>query len=135
MKHNAKVLGLLAEMMVLTLALAGCQANPPAVVGPHVNVDVDGAWGIPEQGTDKQGANCDRWATGPGGTASGGLSGASVLVDSGAQRLIFTSTCSDSYMNGRLAPMEEPMKIISSFAPSLILVCSVACPTQKFELV
>ena len=27
-------------------------------------------WGIPEQGTDKQGANFDRWATGPGGSPS-----------------------------------------------------------------
>ena len=70
MKHNAKVQGLLAVMMVLTLALAGCQGNPPAVVGPHVNVDIDGVWGIPEQGTDKQGANFDRWATGPGGSPS-----------------------------------------------------------------
>ncbi len=58
MKHYEKVPGLLAVIMVLTLALAGCQANPPAVVGPHV--DVDGVWGIPEQGTDKQGANFDR---------------------------------------------------------------------------
>ena len=114
MKHNAKVLGLLVEMMVLTLALAGCQANPPAVVGPHVNVDIDGVWGIPEQGTDKQGANCDRWVSGPGGTTSGGLSGASVLVDSGAQRLIITSTGSDSYVNGRFTPKEQPVKIISS---------------------
>ena len=70
MKHNAKVQGLLAVMMVLTLALAGCQGNPPAGVGPHVNVDVDGVWGIPEQGTDKQGANFDRWATGAGGNPS-----------------------------------------------------------------
>ena len=36
MKHNAKVPGLLAVMMVLTLVLAGCQANPPAVVGSHL---------------------------------------------------------------------------------------------------
>ena len=41
-------------------------ANPPAVVVPQVVVD--GVWGIPEQGTAKQGANFDRWATGPGGT-------------------------------------------------------------------
>ncbi len=52
--------------MVLNLALASCLANSPAVVGPQVHVD--GLWGIPDQGTDGQGANCDRWATGPGGS-------------------------------------------------------------------
>ena len=67
MKHHANVL---AVMMVLTGALAGCHANPPAVVGLHVHVDVDGVWGIPEQGTDRQGANFDRWATGPAGSPS-----------------------------------------------------------------
>ncbi len=67
MKHAAKVL---AVMMVLTLALASCQANPPVVAGPHAGVDVDGVWGISDPGTGGEGANCDRWATGPGGSPS-----------------------------------------------------------------
>lgn len=33
-------------------------------------LDNDGVWGIPDEGTDGQGANCDRWATGPGGSPS-----------------------------------------------------------------
>ena len=70
MKHNAKVQELMAVMMTLTLALASCQANPPAVTGPHARVDVDGVWGISDPGTDGEGANCDRWATGPGGSPS-----------------------------------------------------------------
>ena len=68
MKHPAKV-GL-TIMMVLTLAFAGCQANSRALVAPHGNIDIDGVWGIPEQGTDREGANFDRWATGPGGSPS-----------------------------------------------------------------
>jgi len=67
MKHTAKVL---AVMMVLTLALASCQANPPAVVEPNAHIDVTGVWGISDPGTDGEGANCDRWATGPGGSPS-----------------------------------------------------------------
>jgi hypothetical protein len=61
-------MALLAVMIVLTLVLASCLANSPAVVGPRFHVD--GVWGIPDQGTDGQGANCDRWATGPGGSPS-----------------------------------------------------------------
>jgi len=34
----------------------------------EVNVDIDGVWGVSEQGTDEQGANCDRWASGWGGS-------------------------------------------------------------------
>jgi hypothetical protein len=61
-------MALLAVMAVLTLVLASCLANSPVVVGPQAHVD--GVWGIPDQGTDGQGANCDRWATGPGGSPS-----------------------------------------------------------------
>ena len=68
MKHHAKV-GL-TIMVVLTLAFADCQANPRVLAAPHGNIDVDGVWGIPEQGTDREGANFDRWATGPGGRPS-----------------------------------------------------------------
>ncbi len=70
MKHNAKVLALLAIMMVLTLAFPICPANSSAATAQDPTVDVDGVWGIPEEGTDKQGANCDRWATGPGNSPS-----------------------------------------------------------------
>jgi hypothetical protein len=34
----------------------------------EVKVDIDGTWGISEQGTPEQGANCDRWASGWGGS-------------------------------------------------------------------
>lgn len=66
MRHNAKVAGLLAVMMGLTLALASCLASSPSVEG--LQVHVDGVWGIPDQGTEGEGANCDRWGTGPGGS-------------------------------------------------------------------
>jgi hypothetical protein len=70
MKQNAKVLGLPAIMMVLTLAFPICLANSSAVAAQDTTVDVDGVWGIPDQGTDGQGASCDRWATGPGSSPS-----------------------------------------------------------------
>lgn len=41
---------------------------PLANVAADVKVDVDGVWGISEQGTDSQGVNCDRWASGWGGS-------------------------------------------------------------------
>ncbi len=41
-----------------------------AATQDRLAVDIDGVWGIPDQGTDGQGANCDRWATGPGGSPS-----------------------------------------------------------------
>ena len=66
MKHNAKVIGLLAVMMLLVLALSGYLENSPAAAAMDATFDVDGVWGIPEQGNDKQGANFDRWASGPG---------------------------------------------------------------------
>ncbi len=53
---------LLALALPLTLALATAAPDP--------TVDVDGVWGISEQGTGGQGASCDRWATGPGGSPS-----------------------------------------------------------------
>ncbi len=68
MKQNAKVTELLAVMMALTLPI--CLANSPAVAAQDSTGDVDGVWGIPEEGTDKQGANCDCWATGPEGKPS-----------------------------------------------------------------
>ncbi len=49
---------LLALALSLTLGVAG--AAQDAIV------DVDGVWGISDPGTDGEGANCDRWATGPG---------------------------------------------------------------------
>ena len=50
----------LAVMMplALTLALAAAAEDP--------TIDVDGVWGISDQGTDGEGANCDRWAYGTG---------------------------------------------------------------------
>ena len=68
MKHEAKalirpaVMTLLALALPLTLALAAAAQDP--------TVDVDGVWGISEEGTDKQGANCDRWASGWGNSPS-----------------------------------------------------------------
>ena len=53
-------------MMLLTLALPLTLALAAATQDSTVDVDVDGVWGIPEEGTDKQGANCDRWASGWG---------------------------------------------------------------------
>jgi len=38
--------------------------------GAEDSVDVDGVWGISEQGTAGEGINCDRWASGPAGAAS-----------------------------------------------------------------
>lgn len=70
MKHNVKVLGLLTVMMLLTLALSIYLADSAAVAAEDLTVNVDGVWGIPEEGTDNEGASCDRWASGPGGKAS-----------------------------------------------------------------
>ena len=53
---------LLALALPLTLALAAAAPDP--------TVDVDGVWGIPEEGTDREGANCDRWASGWGNSPS-----------------------------------------------------------------
>ena len=50
----------IATLSVLMFSLASKAAE--------INVDVDGVWGISEQGTDQQGANCDRWASGWGGS-------------------------------------------------------------------
>ena len=68
MKHNARVLRLPAVMMLLALALPLTLAL--AAPTPDPTVDVDGVWGISEQGTGGQGASCDRWATGPGSSPS-----------------------------------------------------------------
>ena len=57
-------------MVALTLTLLICLEDSSAVAAQELTVDVDGVWGIPEQGTDKQGANFDRWATGPEGKPS-----------------------------------------------------------------
>jgi hypothetical protein len=63
-KNTAKALGLLAVMTLLALTLP--LEIAPAVAAPGATFDADGVWGISEQGTEKQGASCDRWATGPG---------------------------------------------------------------------
>ncbi len=64
MTNTSKPLGLLAVMILLALALPLGMA--PAAAASDVTFDADGVWGISEQGTDEQGASCDRWATGPG---------------------------------------------------------------------
>ncbi len=66
MKHEAKAPRRLAVMLLLALALP----LTLAAAAPNPTVDVDGVWGISDQGTDGEGANCDRWATGPGGRPS-----------------------------------------------------------------
>lgn len=54
--------------MLLTLALAIGLLNSPVTAAPdELSVNIDGVWGIAEEGTDKEGVNCDRWATGPAG--------------------------------------------------------------------
>ena len=53
---------MMALALPLTLALTAAVQDP--------TVDVDGVWGISDQGTEGEGANCDRWATGPGGSPS-----------------------------------------------------------------
>ncbi len=68
MKHEANAPRLLAVMVLLALALPLTLAL--AAAAPDPTVDVDGVWGISEEGTDKQGANCDRWASGWGGSPS-----------------------------------------------------------------
>ncbi len=55
----------IAVLPVLVLLLTGALAN-----GVEDGVDVDGVWGISEQGTAGEGINCDRWASGPAGAAS-----------------------------------------------------------------
>jgi len=67
MKSITKTAGLLTIMMTLALLLTITHENPSALARQGLTVDIDGVWGIPEEGTDKEGANCDRWATGPGG--------------------------------------------------------------------
>ncbi len=57
---------LTALYLVSSIALA----IAPAASAQNPIVDVDGVWGISEQGTAGQGASCDRWATGPGGSPS-----------------------------------------------------------------
>ena len=54
-----------AMMLTLVLLLTGALAT-----GAEDSVDVDGVWGISEQGTAGEGINCDRWASGPAGAAS-----------------------------------------------------------------
>lgn len=54
---------LIAIMLVLLLSSA-------LATGAEDSVDVDGVWGISEQGTAGEGINCDRWASGPAGAAS-----------------------------------------------------------------
>lgn len=68
MKHKTKSLRQQTIPMLLALALP--LANAPAAAAQGTNVDVDGVWGVSDLGTDGEGANCDRWATGPGGSAS-----------------------------------------------------------------
>jgi len=66
MKQDAKTERLLTLTILLALAL------PPALAAatPALTVNTDGVWGVPDQGTDGEGANCDRWATGPRGNAN-----------------------------------------------------------------
>jgi hypothetical protein len=68
MTGKAKAPRLLAVMMPLVLALF--LAIAPTAAAADATFDADGVWGISEQGTDGQGASCDRWATGPGSSPS-----------------------------------------------------------------
>jgi hypothetical protein len=51
-------------LLVFVVPLAGGAAS-----AAENSVDVDGVWGISEEGTAGQGVNCDRWASGPAGAA------------------------------------------------------------------
>ena len=66
--QNARALRLLAVAMLLAPALSPRLAL--AAVAPDPIVDVDGVWGVSDPGTEGEGANCDRWGTGPGGDPS-----------------------------------------------------------------
>ncbi len=55
---------------VMLLALAPLLPLRLAAAAQAPTLDADGVWGISDQGTDGEGANCDRWATGPGGSPS-----------------------------------------------------------------
>lgn len=68
MKHKTNSLRQQAITMLLALVLP--LANAPAAAAQGTNVDVDGVWGVSDLGTDGEGANRDRWATGPGGSPS-----------------------------------------------------------------
>jgi len=68
MKHRASAPRRLTDTLLLALALP--LTLSPAAFAQDQNVDIDGVWGIPDQGTDGEGANCDRWATGPAGRPS-----------------------------------------------------------------
>lgn len=48
-------------LLVLVFPLAS-----PLAAGAEKTVNVDGVWGISEEGTAGEGANCDRWASGQG---------------------------------------------------------------------
>jgi hypothetical protein len=63
MKHVAKA----ERLLTLTILLALALPLPPALAAatPALTVNTDGVWGVADQGTDGEGANCDRWATGP----------------------------------------------------------------------
>jgi hypothetical protein len=50
------------------IAIATLSVLMFSMASKAADIDVDGVWGISEQGTDKQGANCDRWASGWGGS-------------------------------------------------------------------
>lgn len=62
-KHDARA----ARPTTLTILLALALLLPHAVAAetPYLTIDTNGFWGVPDQGTDGEGANCDRWATGP----------------------------------------------------------------------
>jgi hypothetical protein len=68
MRHVAKAESLLTLTVLLALALP----LPPALAAavPALTVNTDGVWGVSDKGTDGEGANCDRWATGPRGNAT-----------------------------------------------------------------
>lgn len=57
------------QALVLLLAMIFPLASGLAAGTEHT-VDVDGVWGISEQGTAGEGANCDRWASGWGSDPS-----------------------------------------------------------------
>jgi hypothetical protein len=56
------------RLSMTLLALIFAMSGALAAETGH-SVDVDGFWGVSEQGTDGEGANCDRWASGRGSSA------------------------------------------------------------------
>ena len=73
MSRTWVVVALVWSAAAVVAAASGGDSEAPlrsAATQDRVPVDIDGVWGMPDQGTDGQGANCDRWATGPGGGPS-----------------------------------------------------------------